>query len=124
MHFTKPVAIFIAGEFAPSMVDALMVVTFPWIPTQMPLSGCLHAGEGAGRACMDDLVVDQWALIMAPAGPPQQTTSRVGVPIALQQWWLSDSVRHVLWPKVADPAIEADQWTSESESSSNLDFVF
>src|SRR4030095_1953458 len=26
MHFTKPVAIFIAGEFTPSMVDALMVV--------------------------------------------------------------------------------------------------
>src|SRR5215471_5203878 len=26
MHFTKPVAIFIAGKFAPSMVDALMVV--------------------------------------------------------------------------------------------------
>jgi hypothetical protein len=44
--------------------------------------------------------------------------------IALQQWWLWDCVRHVLWPKVADPAIEADQWTSESESSSNLDFVF
>jgi hypothetical protein len=27
MHFTKPVAIFISGELAPSMVDTLMVVS-------------------------------------------------------------------------------------------------
>jgi hypothetical protein len=25
-------------------------------------TGCLHVGEGAGRTCMDDLVVDQCAL--------------------------------------------------------------
>jgi len=23
-------------------------------------TGCLHAGEGAGRACMNDSVVNQW----------------------------------------------------------------
>ena len=43
---------------------------------------------------------------MVPA--TQQTTSRVAVPIALKQGWLWDLVRHVLGPKVADAAIEAD----------------
>src|SRR6266446_4855022 len=36
----------------------------PHIPSDSyanAVAGCLHTGEGAGRACMNDLVVDQWA---------------------------------------------------------------
>src|SRR5919197_5010130 len=54
MHFTKPVAIVIAGEFAPSMVDALMRI-----------APSLQTGINAVRICVHEAarrygVCDAW----------------------------------------------------------------
>src|SRR5262249_48537412 len=50
MHFTQPVAIFLAGEFAPFMVDGLMVVA-PRLKTGIhAVLICVH--QGALRNCV------------------------------------------------------------------------